>query len=183
MSQEFITASPSLLDESVEVTETADQTQRRVYASPGVTRGRKIGTGIFLALLGAFTVMVTAVEGVSILVSTIIAVLFITGFIFYLKIVAPPPFQIFFDDDALRREEQGIDQIEISWSAVVKVKEERFPNGLPISLSIYKRVGTKGIHRAFIIYRDDLPEFDAFLADLHQRVPTETRWNVEIAHE
>jgi hypothetical protein len=154
-----------------------------VYASPGVTNNRKIGTGVFLAVLAAFTIFVAAEQGASVVVSTIIGALFIGGFIAYLRIVAPPPFRITLAPDALRREEQGMERIEITWPNVVKVKEDRFPNGLPIALSVYKRVGAKGLHRAFIVYRDDLPGFEDFLADLKQRVPTETRWNIDTVHE
>jgi hypothetical protein len=154
-----------------------------IYASPGVTTNRKIGTGIFIALLCAFTVFVAANEGASVWVSTIIAAVFILGFVGYLRIVAPPPFRIIFDAGGLRREEQGMERTQISWADVVKVKEEQFPNGLTVSLSIYKRVGAKGLHRSFILYRDDLPGFDAFMADLKRRVPPETRWNVDIVHE
>ncbi len=154
-----------------------------VYASPGVTTTRKIGTGIFLALVAAFTIFVAVEQGANVLVSTIIGALFIGGFIAYLKIVAPPPFRIIFTQAGLRREEQGMEQVEIAWPNVVKVKEDRFPNGLPISVAIFKRVGTKGLHRAFIVYRDDLPGFEDFLADLKRRVPNETRWVVDIVHE
>src|SRR6185437_6930239 len=58
-----------------------------VYASPGVTTNRKIGTGVFLALLAAFTIFVAAEQGANVLISTIIGFLFIAGFIGYLKIV------------------------------------------------------------------------------------------------
>ncbi len=154
-----------------------------IYTSPGVTRNRKIGTGVFLALLCGFTLLVAYDQGASVIVSTIIAALFILGFVGYLKIVAPPPFRIILDLAGLRREEQGMERVEIPWENVVKVKEERFPNGLPISLAIYKRVGAKGLHRSFIVFRDDLPGFEQFIADLKRRVPPETRWNVEITHE
>ena len=154
-----------------------------VYASPGVTANRKVGTGIFLAMLAAFTIFVAAEQGASVVISTVIGALFIGGFIVYLRIVAPPPFRIILAPDALRREEQDMERIEITWPNVVKVKEDRFPNGLPIALSVYKRVGAKGLHRSFIIYRDDLPGFEDFLADLKRRVPPETRWNIDTVHE
>ncbi len=154
-----------------------------IYTSPGVTMPRKIGTGIFLAVLAAFTIFVAAEQGASVIISTIIGFLFMLGFVLYLRIVAPPPFRITLASDGLHREEQGMERIEISWPNVVKVKEDQFPNGLPVSLSIYKRVGAKGLHRSFIVYRDDLPGFDDFLADLKRRVPPETRWNVDIVHE
>ncbi len=156
---------------------------RVVFASPGVTKRRKILTGVFLAALCGFTIAVAIDQGWSVVVSTIIAVIFILGFIGYLKLIAPPPFRIILDPDAIRREEQGMERSDIPWADVVKVKEERFPNNLPISMSLYKRVGAKGLHRAFIVYRDDLPGFEEFLAALKQRVPPETRWNIEITHE
>jgi hypothetical protein len=164
-------------------THTADSGVLAVYASPGVTTNRKIGTGIFLALVAAFTIFVAVEQGASVIVSTIIGALFIGGFIAYLRIVAPVPFRITFDATGLRREEQGMEQQAITWENVVKVKEDRFPNGLPISLAIYKRVGAKGLHRSFIVFRDDLPGFEDFLADLKRRVPPTTRWTVDIVHE
>ncbi len=158
-------------------------TDEVIYASPGVTANRKIGTGIFLALVAAFTIVVAADQGASVIVSTIIGAAFILGFVLYLRIVAPPPFRVVFTATGARYEEQGMAQSEIPWPDVVKVKEERFPNGLAVGLSLYKRAGVKGVHRAFIIYRDDLPGFDDFLGDLKRRVPAETRWNVDVVHE
>ncbi len=116
-------------------------------------------------------------------VSTIIGVLFILGFIFYLRIVAPAPFVITITPESLRYQEQGMDRQDITWHNVVKVKEERFPNGLPISLAIYKRVGERGLHRAFLVWRDDLPDIEALIAALHEHVPAATRWNIETVHE
>lgn len=157
--------------------------QRVQFASPGVPTNRKVVTGIFLGVLALLTIGIALDQGASVLISTIIGALFILGFIGYLRILAPPPFCISLDSDALRREEQGMERSEIAWPNVVKVKEERFPNGLPISLAIYKRVGEKGLHRAYIVYRDDLPGFEDFLVALKQRVPSATRWNTETVHE
>lgn len=154
-----------------------------LFTSPGVTQGRKLGTGVFLGVLGAFTVFVAAEQGASVVVSTIIGLAFIAGFVAYLRIVAPPPFQVALDADALRYEEQGMTNVVIPWPHVVKVKEERFPNGLAISLTVYKRVGEKGLHRAFLVWRDDLPAFDQLVAALRARVPPATRWNIETVHE
>lgn len=158
-------------------------TDRVQFASPGVPNNRKIATGLFLGVLALVTIGIALDQGASVLISTIIGAVFILGFIGYLRILAPPPFCISLDGDALRREEQGMERSEIAWPNVVKVKEERFPNGLPISLAIYKRVGDKGLHRAYIVYRDDLPGFEDFLVALKQRVPPDTRWNTETVHE
>jgi hypothetical protein len=177
MSQDMIDASPDM------TSSTKQSDERLAFASPGVPRNRKIGTGIFIALVGAFTLLVAADQKANVIISTVIALFFIGGFIFYLRIAAPPPFQIFFDSDAIRREEQGTEQITVPWDQVVKVKEERFPNQLPISIAIYKRVGAKGLHRAFIVYRDDLPAFSQFIDELKNRISADVRWNIEITHE
>ena len=183
MSQDISLTTPDVPDTLAPAMPTAASGDEQIFASPGVPRNRLIGTGIFLALLGCFTIAIAVDQGASVVVSTIIAFLFIGGFIAYLKIIAPPPFRLIFDATGLRREEQGMERIEISWSNVVKVKEEQFPNGLAISMSLYKRVGAKGLHRSFIVYRSDLPSFDTFLEELKRRVPPETRWNTEIVHE
>jgi hypothetical protein len=154
-----------------------------IFASPGVPTSRRIGTGVFLGILAMFTIIVAADQGASVVTSTIIGAFFILGFILYLRIVAPAPYRFVFTAAGLRRDEQGMEHIEIPWPHVVKVKEERFPNGLPISVAVYKRVGAKGLHRSFIVYRDDLPGFEDFLVALKQRVPAEARWNIETVHE
>lgn len=155
----------------------------RIFTSPGVTVNRKIGTGIFVGLLGLFTLFVAIEQGATVVVSTIIGVVFIGGFIGYLRVVAPPPFRVALAAEALRYEEQGMERVVIPWPNVVKIKEERFPNGLPISLAVYKRVGAKGLHRAFLVWRDDLPAFDELVTALRDHVPATTRWNVETVHE
>lgn len=161
----------------------ADSPVVEVFASPGVPTSRKIATGIFLAILGGFTLFVAAEQRASVLISTVIGAAFILGFIGYLRIIAPQPFRLSLDADRLVYQEGGADGMVIAWPNVVKVKEERFPNGLPISVTVYKRVGERGLHRAFLIWRDDLPEFEPFLKALRAHVPAETRWNVETVHE
>ncbi len=158
-------------------------TVEKTFASPGVPRERVIGTGIFLAILGGFTVMVAAIQGASVFISTIIGAAFILGFIGYLRVIAPQPFRVQFGADSLNYQEGGGDETAIPWDKVVRVKEERFPNGLPISVAVYKRVGERGVHRAFLIWRDDLPGFEMFVNTLRERVLPETRWNIETVHE
>ena len=63
------------------------------------------------------------------------------------------------------------------------MKEERFKNGTPVSLAVYKRVGERGVARAFVVYRDDIPRFDAFRAAVHAALPEGVPWRQETVHE
>ena len=49
----------------------------------------------------------------------------------------------------------------IPWTGIAKVKEEVFKNGTSVSITVYKRVGERGLHRSWVVYRDDLPGFDS----------------------
>lgn len=171
-------------DEVLKTTEQIDAiTAEEIFSSPGIPAIRKVGTGIFLSLVALFTLTVALDQGANVWVSTFIAVVFIGGFIYYLSIVAPTPYQILLYADRLERLEAGQDPISIPWSDLVKVKEERFPNKLSVSIALYKRVGEKGLHRAYIVYRDDLPLFEAFILALHARITAATNWKIEITHE
>ncbi|HEV2238949.1 MAG TPA: hypothetical protein VGR57_19985, partial [Ktedonobacterales bacterium] len=68
-------------------------------------------------------------------------------------------------------------------TSIARVKEERFPSGKPLSLTVYKRTGERGVFRAFVIYGDDIPQFDAFLRAVRARVPEDRPWQVERVHE
>jgi hypothetical protein len=71
----------------------------------------------------------------------------------------------------------------IPWTEMARVKEEVFKNGTPISLSFYKRVGERGVFRTFVVYRDDVPRFDALLSAVRTASPEGVRWQRETVHE
>jgi hypothetical protein len=58
-----------------------------------------------------------------------------------------------------------------------------FKNGTSVSLTMYKRVGERGLHRAWVAYRDDVPRFDALGEALRAGLPAETPWFRETVHE
>lgn len=158
-------------------------TAAREWVCSGVPYRRRVLTGLGVILAAALFVFLAIWQGATMLVSSIIGAIFIGGFIAYLWIVAPTPFMLRVDAEGLDRSERGREPVRIIWPNVVKVKEERFKSGKSVSLTVYKRVGERGLHRAFVVYRDDIPDFDGFLAALRAGVPPERPWIVETVHE
>jgi hypothetical protein len=153
------------------------------WICPGVPYRRRMLTGAGVALAAAVFFFLAHWQGASMQVSTIIGVLFIAGFIWYLRAVAPTPFSLTVDAQSVARSERGGEPARIAWPNLAKVKEERFKNGKPISLTVYKRVGERGLHRAFVVYRDDIGDFDGFLAAMRAGVPADRPWLIETVHE
>ncbi|GAC1448863.1 MAG: hypothetical protein PVSMB4_06540 [Ktedonobacterales bacterium] len=156
----------------------------RTWVCPGVPYHRRVLTGIGVVAAAAVFFLLALWQGASMLVSTLIGVVFIGGFVGYLVVVAPVPFTLTVDAAGLVRAERGSSAPSpIPWQNVAKVKEERFKSGKAVSLTVYKRVGERGLHRSFVVYRDDIPDFDGFLAALRAGVPEERPWLGERVHE
>lgn len=154
-----------------------------VWESPGVSPRKRLLTGIGVALAALLFFAIAKSQGATMLVSTIIGVVFIGCFVWYLTIVAPKPFTITLAPEGLVRAERGAEPQTIPWDGFAKVKEERFKNGRSVSVTVYKRVGERGLHKAWSVYRDDIPRFDEFLAALRAALPDGTPWNYETVHE
>ena len=73
--------------------------------------------------------------------------------------------------------------MDVPWASVARIKEERFPNGKPLSLTVYKRSGERSVFRAFVVYGDDVPRFDDLLRAVRSHVPPDRPWQVERVHE
>ena len=155
----------------------------RQWVSPGVSPVKRLVTGIGVALSAALLFFLAAWQGASMLVSTIIGVVFLGGFVYYLWVVAPAPFTLTVDPGGIARADRAGVPVEIAWANVAKIKEERFKSGRSVSLTVYKRVGERGLHRAFVVYRDDVPDFDGLLSAVRASVPDERPWFVETVHE
>jgi hypothetical protein len=160
----------------------ADERARQ-WVCPGVSYRKRVITGIGVALAATLFFFLAAWQGSSMVVSTIVGVVFLGGFVGYLMIVAPTPFTLALDAEGVRRLEPRRDPITIAWSAIARVKEERFKSGKSVSLAVYKRVGERGVHRAFVVYRDDISDFDGFLAAVRAGLPEGRPWLVETVHE
>jgi hypothetical protein len=155
----------------------------REWVSPGVSLRKRILTGLGVALVVVVFIAIALYEQTSMLVSVIIGTVFILGFIGYLRVVAPKPFALRLDQSGVTRTDTGADPLTIAWGFIAKVREEQFKNGTSVSLAVYKRVGARGLHRAWVVYRDDIPDFDGFLHILHEALPTSAQWVQETVHE
>jgi len=155
----------------------------REWVSPGVSLRKRIVTGIGVALVAGLFILIALYEQTSMLVSTIIGAIFILGFVGYLRVVAPTPYTLRLDDSGVTRTDRGAEPALIPWGAVAKVKEELFKSGVSVSVTIYKRVGERGLHRAWVVYRDDIPDFDGFVQTLSSALPESAPWLRETIHE
>src|SRR5438034_8853260 len=136
-------------------------TEGQVFIGPGLKPAKLILT--LAAVLGV-TILVLWIalrEGAPAIGSTIVALLLITGFIIYLRIVAPVPFTITLEPEALVKKSRNSEEIAIAWSDLTRIKEEFFPNGKRISISAYRKVTEPGQKpRAWAVYRDDVTNLD-----------------------
>ncbi|HZC06493.1 MAG TPA: hypothetical protein VE338_12725 [Ktedonobacterales bacterium] len=179
---EAVTTADATTDASVSVGPRAPVTPRE-WVSPGVSLRKRILTGIGVALVAILFFFIAVHEGASALVSTIIGVIFIGGFVGYLRVVAPTPFTLRLDEHGVTRTDHGAEPQRITWDAIARVKEEVFKSGVTVSVTVYKRVGAKGLHRAWVVYRDDIPQFDAFVEAFSAAVPLDRPWTRETVHE
>jgi hypothetical protein len=153
------------------------------WTSPGVSLRKRILTGVGIALVAALFLFIAWYENASMIVSTLIGLVFIGCFIWYLRIIAPTPYTIRLDDAGLTRTERNGEAQTIAWTGIARIKEEAFKNGTSVSFALYKRVGERNVARSFVIYRDDIPRFDEFLAAVRARLPESVEWRRETVHE
>ena len=153
------------------------------WVSPGVSLRKRWMTGVGVALAAVVFFLIAVHEGAPGLVGTIIGVVFIGCFVWYLTIVAPSPFTIRLDGEGITRTERGGEPVTIAWGNVAKIKEEHFKKGTSVSITVYKRVGERGLHRAWVVYRDDIPRYDTLVAALRAGLPEGTPWLREQVHE
>jgi hypothetical protein len=153
------------------------------WVSPGVSLRKRWLTGIGVLLASVLFFFIALSEGVTMLVSTLIGIIFIGGFIGYLRVVAPASFTIRLDEAGISRSDRGGEPVTIAWANVAKIREEVFPNGKPVSIAVFKRVGERGLHRSWVVYGDDIPHFAEFIATLHAGLPESTPWLRETVHE
>jgi hypothetical protein len=153
------------------------------WASPGVSLQKRMLTGVGIALVAALFLFIAWYENASMLVSTLIGLVFIGCFIWYLRIVAPTPYTLRLDGAGVTRTERNGEALTIAWTGIARIKEEVFKNGTSVSFALYKRVGERNVARSFVIYRDDIPRFDDFLAAVRARLPASVEWRRETVHE
>jgi hypothetical protein len=158
--------------------------QGQVFIGPGLTRFKSTVT--LLAVLGVVAVVlgIAIHQGASALGSTIVAILFIIGFLIYLRIIAPVPFTITLEPEALVKRSRNGETIEVRWEDITRVKEEFFPNGTRISVTVYRKVTSpEQKAKAWAVYRDDVTDLDGLTEALKQALPETASWQSETVHE
>src|SRR5215472_4768538 len=156
----------------------------QVFIGPGLKPAKLVLT--LAAVLGVTTLvlLIALREGASAIGSTFVALLFITGFLIYLRIVAPVAFTISLEPEALVKRSRNGEVIEVRWEELTRIKEEFFPSGKRISIIVYRKPSSpQQKAKAWAVYRDDLTSIDGLAVALKEAIPTTCQWQSETVHE
>ena len=158
--------------------------QGQVFIGPGLRPSKLILTIIGVLGITAIVLLISIHEGVSAVGSTIVALLFIVGFLIYLRIVAPIPFTITLEPEALVKRSRNGEVIEVRWEELTRIKEEFFPNGKRISITVYRKpTSQQQKPKAWAVYRDDVTDIDGLAQTLKVTIPPTCEWQSETVHE
>ena len=163
-------------------------TNEQVFIGPGLSPFKRIVT--ILGLIGVIALIFwiayyqVSQGAATIIVSTIIAILFVAGFAYYLRMIAPVPFTITLTPQALVKSSRRGEIIELPWADLTRIKEEFFPNGKRIGITVYRKVTQPGQKaKAWAVYRDDVTNIDGLAEALKQAIPETCTWESETVHE
>jgi hypothetical protein len=158
--------------------------QEQVFVGPGLSPFKRIVTILGVLGVTAIVLWISIHQGVSTIGSTITAVVFIIGFIIYLRIVAPVPFTIHLGPEALVKRSRNGEVIALRWVDLTRIKEEFFPNGKRISITVYRKVSApEQKAKAWAVYRDDVTDLDGLAEALKRAIPETCQWQSETVHE
>ena len=158
--------------------------QGQVFIGPGLRPAKLILTMIGVLGITVLVLLIAIREGVSAVGSTIAALLFIAGFLIYLRIVAPVPFTITLEPEALVKRSRNGEVIEVPWEELTRIKEEFFPNGKRISITAYRKLTSpQQKPKAWAVYRDDVTDIDDMAKTLKEVIPATCEWQSETVHE
>src|SRR5712664_3673800 len=117
--------------------------QPEVFIGPGLSSFKRVVTIIGVVFLFAVVLWIAVAQGVfqggSAVISTIVAVLLILGFIYYLRLIAPVPFTIHLEAEALVKRSKNGEVVEIRWENLTCIKEEFFHNGKRIGVTAFRK--------------------------------------------
>ena len=164
-------------------------TNEQIFIGPGLSPFKRLITIFGVICLIAVVLWIAiyqhnARNDASVIGSTIAALLFICGFIYYLNLIAPIPFTITISLQGVFKRSHKGDAVDLRWEDIARIKEEFFPNGKRISVIVYRKVTAPNQKaKAWAVYRDDVTDLDG-LADALQKVLPETcKWESETVHE
>ncbi len=158
--------------------------QGQVFVGPGLSPFKRIVTIVAVLGLTALVLWIALRQGTSALGSTIAALILITGFVIFLRIIAPVPFTIALEPEALVKRSRNGEVIEIRWEDLTRIKEEFFPNGKRIGVIVYRKPKTpEQKAKAWAVYRDDVIDIDGLAEALKQAIPETCQWSSETVHE
>jgi hypothetical protein len=159
-----------------------------IFIGPGLSPFKRLVTISGVIFLLALVLWIAFSQGIlqggSAGGSTIVAVLFILGFVYYLRLIAPVPFTIRLELQALIKENTRGEVIEVGWEHLTRVKEEFFSNGKRIGLTVYRQPASpQEKARAWAVYRDDVLDIDALAEALKAAIPETCVWQSETVHD
>ena len=158
--------------------------QDQVFVGPGLSPFKRIMTAIGVLIVTALVLWIAIHEGLSALGSTITAIIFILGFVIYLRIIAPVPFTIELNSETLIKRSRNGEVIELPWDRVTRIKEEFFPNGKRIGITVYRKPATpQEKTKAWAVYRDDVTGIDELAQALKEAIPETCQWQSETVHD
>jgi hypothetical protein len=164
-------------------------TNERVFIGPGLSPFKRIVTifGVICLVVLVLWIAIyqhSARNDASVIGSTIAALLFIGGFVYYLSLVAPVPFTITVSPQGVFKRSRKGDAIDLHWEDVTRIKEEFFPNGKRISVIVYRKVTAPDQKaKAWAVYRDDVTDLDGLADALQRAIPEACQWESETVHE
>jgi hypothetical protein len=160
--------------------------QPKVFIGPGLRPFKRV-----ITLLGLFGIVILILwiafhQGISAtsIGSTIVALLFVLGFAYYLHLIRPVPFTISLEPEALIKCNTNGETIEIRWENLTQIKEEFFHNGKRIGITAYRQPASpQEKAKAWAVYRDDVIDIDALAEALKATIPDTCKWVDERVHD
>src|SRR5215469_12244415 len=158
--------------------------QGQIFIGPGLSPLKRNITIIAVASIIIVVLAIAIHQGTGAIGSTIVTMLLIIGFILFLRMIAPIPFTIALEPEALVKRSQNGEVIEVRWEDLTRIKEEFFPNGKRISVIAYRKpTSPEQKTKAWAVYRDDVTYIDNLANALKQTIPDTCQWISETVHE
>jgi len=162
--------------------------QAQVFIGPGLRPFKRfvtiLGVVFLLSLILWIGIYQGFLQGGSAVGSTIAALLFAFGFIYYLRLIAPIPFTITLEKEALVKRSKKGEVIEIRWENLTRIKEEFFHNGKRIGITAFRKPSSpQEKAKAWAVYRDDVIDIDALAEALKAAIPATCEWQSATVHD